>query len=196
MFYIKGLEDNIIDLDGVKEYMEEFEVVSLNNKGKRQPFQIELITNENIRVSSFEVNFLRIEITPQMIVNEEHIVLKNYIGEKIIITVKANEYFTNEIKYKFKITKTEFKKNGDLRVKILSKANGEEIGWKCTHDGSPLSYEITPKEDEKSSFITIKSLTNLLIDYTSVLIFEQEESGEIIKLEIYNTPDGMKKADY
>lgn len=195
MFIINDLENNVIDLEGLKEYDKEFEVLSLNDKGKRQPFSVELVTNENIKISVLDVNIIKIIINVQAIVNEEFIVFKNYIGEKINISVKPNMYFVDDKEYKFKVTKSEIRENGDLRLKILSKVNGEEIGWKCIYNGKPVSYSITPMENTKSCFITIKLLSQLFVDYTSTLMFEQEESGEIIEYKIYNTPDGMKKAD-
>lgn len=195
MFYIKGLENNIIDLDGFDEYSEEFEVVSLNDNDKRQPCGIEYISNEGIEVTFFGVNFVRISIDVSEIINDEYIILKNYIDETITLTVKPNQYYVDDKDYKFKITKSEFKDNNDLRLKILSKVNGKELGWKCTYDGKPISYSITPMENDKSCFINVKLLSQLFVDYTSVLIFEQDESGETIEYNILNTPEGMKKAD-
>lgn len=196
MFILNYLENSTIDLDGFNEYSEEFEIQSFNENGKRQPFYVDLVTNENINVTIFDVNFVRVTIDVSMIVNEETIVLRNYIGETITITVKPNLYFLSEKEYKFKITRAEFSEDGqNLKLKILSKVNGEELGWKCIYNGRPISYFITPMVSDKSEYVNIKLLSRVFQDCISVLRFEQNESEEVIEYRILNTPEGMKKAD-
>ena len=194
MIIINDLKDKTINLGGLKDYDRNFEVHSCNDKGKTQPFQIELVTSEDILVEKFNVSSIHIFIDVEFIVKEEYIILKNILGEKLIITVKPNEYYTNDRNYKFKLTKNEFNKNGELKLKILSKVNNTEIGWRCIYDGKPIQYEITPMESDKSSYVTIKLNSILFIDYVSILKFQQNESGNVIEYKIKNTPNGMEKA--
>ena len=193
MFEIKGIKDNIIDLGGIKEYNENFEVASFNDNGKRMPFSIDLVTTDSITVNAFGVSSINIEIDVSNIIQEEYITFKNILGETLVITIKPNSYFTNDRVYKFKISKTEFNDNGEVKIRILSKVNGEEIGWKCIYDGRPISYVITPMESDKSEYVTIKSMSQMFINFVSTLTFQQNESGEIITFKINNTPEGMKK---
>lgn len=194
MLKINGLENNIIDLSGEIEYINEFDVLSLNEYGKRLPFQIDLVTSSNIWVSLFKVSSIKVEIDVNSIVKDEYITLKNINGEKLVITIKPNTYVTEEDVFKFKMTKATFKDNGELKLKILSKVNNEEIGWKCIFDGQPISYEITPRNDVGSAYVTVKLLSEIFSNYTSELIFEQNFSGNKIVYKILNTPEGMRKA--
>ena len=195
MFEIKGIKDNIIDLDGVKEYNENFEVISINENGKRMPFSIDLVSTDSITVNAFGVSSINIEIDVSNIIQEEYVTFKNILGETLAITIKPNSYFTTERTYKFKITKTEFKDNGELKIRILSKVNGEEIGWKCIYDGRPIMYVITPMESNKSEYVTIRSMSQVANDFVAALKFQQDESGEVITFLINNTTEGMKKIE-
>lgn len=195
MIIINDLKDKTINLDGLKDYDHNFEVYSCTENGKTQPFQIELVTSDNIIVEKFNVSSIHIFIDVEYIVKEEYIILKNILGEKLIITVKPNEYYTNDRNYKFKLTKNEFNKNGELKLKILSKVNNIEMGWSCVYDGKPIQYEITPMKSDKSSYVTVKLMSTLFIDYISTLKFQQNESGNVIEYKIKNTPNGMEKAD-
>jgi hypothetical protein len=98
----------------------------------------------------------------------------------------------NDRDYRFKITKSEKKKDGDIRIRLMSKVNKSEIGWKCIYDGKPIYYEITPMESSKSEYITIKLQSQMLAEYVSLIEFQQEESGETVELRINNTPEGME----
>lgn len=192
MLSIKDLEQNVIDLNGIKEYSEDFEILSINKNGKRLPLRVDLVSTPSIKLNMFNVSSINITIDVKSILKEEFVILKNLIGEKLILRIMPNEYYTNERIYKFKATKKEVNKNGDIKIKIISQVNDMEIGWKCTYDGSPISYEIKPKKSSKSGTVTIKSLMEMTTDYVSTVIFEQEESGETIEVKINNTPQGME----
>lgn len=193
MFKIKDLKDNIIDLNGLKEFEKEFEIISINTKNdKKIPFYIDLVSTPNIKVSVFNDNSIKITINVVEILEEEFIIFRNAQQEKLTITIIPNAYFLDEIQYKFKITKSEITKDGILKLKILSKGNGTEVGWKCVYDGKPISYCITPMESNKSEYVYIKLAMEMISDFTSKLIFEQNESGEKVEFEINNTPNGMK----
>ena len=192
MFVIKDLEDNIIDLDGLKEYNNDFEVLSFKESGKRSPFYVDIVSTEDIYITFFDVSSINIEIDVENILKDEYIILKNLNGEEITLTIKPNEYFVNDREYRFKITRTEKKKNGDIRIRLMSKVNKSEIGWKCTYDGKPIYYEITPMESSKSEYITIKLQSQVFSEYESMIRFQQEESGEIVELKINNTLEGME----
>jgi hypothetical protein len=47
-------------------------------------------------------------------------------------------------------------------------------------------------ESNKSEYVYIKLAMEMISDFTSKLIFEQNESGERVEFEINNTPNGMK----
>jgi len=195
MIKIDELKDNLIDLGGIKEYNVNFSVDSYNANGKRQPFFVERVSSKDISVSIFAVNSINISINVKNIVNDEFIVLKNIINERLVINIKPNNYYSDDRVYKFKISKQEERENGEIRIRLLSKVNKDEIGWKCTYDGRPMSYTITPMESNKSGYVTIRSNMNMVANFTSLLIFTQDESNEEIRFKILNTPEGMKLID-
>jgi len=193
MFKIKDLKDNIIDLNGLKEFEKETEIISINTKNnKKIPFYIDLVSTPNITVNVFNGNLIKIIINVAEILKEEFIIFKNAQQEKLIINIIPNIYFLNERQYKFKITKSEITEDGILKLKILSKGNETEVGWKCVYDGKPISYNITPMESDKSDCVYVKLTMEMISEFTSKLIFEQNESKERIEFEINNTPNGMK----
>lgn len=194
MFAIKDLNNNTIELQGLKDYSNKFEILSFNENGKRMPFFTELVTSNDISVELFNICFINVTINVKNIIKDEYIVFKNINGEKLILTIKPNNYFVEEREYKFKITKSEFTKDGKLKLKIYSKVNGEDIGWKCIYKGKPIDYNISPIESYESTYVTVELLSEMLTDYVSTLIFEQKESGKKIEYKINNTTEGMKKA--
>jgi hypothetical protein len=191
MFAIKDLENNIIDLENLKEYDNSFEVLCLNEKGKRLPFYIDFISSRYISVGTFNVSSIRISINVEYITKEEYIVLRDINGVRLKIIIKPNSYFVNDRIYNFKITKSEVNDN-TMKIRILSKVNKSEIGWKCIQDGPPLNYTITPRENNKSGYVNIKLDSHVLTDYNTTIRFMQDESGEILELRIKNTPNGME----
>ena len=150
-----------------------------------------MVSNPNISISAFGVNSINITIDVEAIVNDEFIVLKNAYEEELRIDIKPNEYFVNDRDYKFKITKSELLENGDLKLKILSKVNNEEMGWRCTYFGQPIEYTVAPMESDKSCYVTITPISHLLIDYETLFKFQQEESGEEIAYVVKITPNGI-----
>lgn len=195
MLIIKNLIDNIIDLTDLDEYSNDFEVISLSDNEIKQPYYIEFVSNEGIFITKFDVSQIKIEIDVGSILNDEYFILKNNIGERITVFIKPNNNYVRDKKYKFKITKQEFKEDNLLTLKILSKANDKEIGWKCIYDGKPISYIITPMENDKSSYVTIKLTSKILAQYIAPIVFQQDESEETIIYKIKNTSNGMEKAD-
>ena len=195
MFKIKNLEENnLINLEGKKEYKEQFEVLSYNEKNmKRTPFTVSTITSPFISARTFGVSLLEIGIDVEGVTKEEHVVLTNINGEEIIITINPNSYFSNEREYKFRISKSEILDDGTLRLRILSKVKGKELGWKCTYDGRPMVYSIMPKEGSKSGYVRIKPMVmEIYSEFISKLEFQQEESGEKAEILIKVTKDGME----
>jgi hypothetical protein len=47
-------------------------------------------------------------------------------------------------------------------------------------------------KSNKSEYIKVKLKSKMLTEYNSVIIFQQEESGETVELKIKNTTDGME----
>lgn len=191
MIRINELEDNIIDLNGnVSNY--ELTVESKDSKGKFKAYDVDLVTNDNINVSKHGQTLL-VTINIEEILKEETIVLINTLNERLEIKVLPNSYYTMDKNYKFKITKKIYDEDGSLKVKILSTMNDEEIGWRCTYDGKPMSYFITPLYSNESGYVVIKQKSNVFSDFDSLIEFTQAESGEVISLNVHNTPDGIKK---
>ena len=196
MIEIKELNDNTISLNKEDYSKYTLDIISQRDNGNRSPFAIDLVSNVNIITANTVGNSsLNIEIDTPNVLNEEYIILKNMQGDRAKITILPNTYFTMEKEYKFKITKKVYEDDGSLMIKILSKMNDEEIGWDCTYDGKPMEYFIKPKFSDKGEYVRIKPAVTVVNDFTALLKFTQKQSGNVIRLEVYNTPDGIKKKE-
>lgn len=191
MIYIEGLKENIINLNDNKSQYE-FNVISKDSNGKTKAYDIDVITNDSINIHKYG-DVLSVEIEIGNILKEEKIILTNVLDEKLEIKVIPNAYCIMDKTYKFKITKKIFQDDGSLKIKILSMVNNMETSWRCTYDGKPMRYVIDPLTSQNSCYVTIKPNVKVLNNFTSLLEFTQLESGETIRLNVYNTPEGIKK---
>lgn len=195
MFYIEGLENNTLQMEKTDTLDYEFKVISKKDNGKRIPFFIAHVSNEYIDADIVYGNVLIIHITPSMIIEEGSIRLENIIGESVSIKLIPNEYYTMDKTYTFKLTSKKILDDGSLKLKILSKVNDMEIGWKCTYDGKPMEYSISPFESDKGEYVVVKPMATVLSEFTALLEFTQDESGNIIRLSLTNTPEvGISEA--
>lgn len=191
MIFIKQIPNGIINLEGVKEYNWNFQVITKNKNGKDQSFFISYISNDAISVETVGLNGINISIDVKNILQDEYFQITTINGETMLVTVKPNTSNTEEKIYRFELTKSEVIEKGSLKIRLLSKVNKKEIGWKCTYEGKPISYEITPLEKDKSGFVTIKLLSNLFVrHYDSSIIFTQNESEKTITLNVRAKRDG------
>ena len=190
------VKDNIIELSKEEHSKYTLDVISQRDNGNKSPFAIDLVSNTNvISANVIGSNMLNVEIDTPNVLNEEYIILKNMQGDRTKITILPNKYYTMEKEYKFKITKKIYEDDGSLKIKILSKMNDEEIGWNCTYEGKPMEYFINPKLSDKSEYVTIAPAVTVASDFIAILEFTQRGSGNIIRLEVYNTPEGIKKKE-
>ena len=191
------VKDNIIELSKEEHSKYTLDVISQRDNGNKTPFAVDLVSNTNVISANVigSSNMLIIEIDTPNVLNEEYIILKNMQGDRAKITILPNKYYTKEKEYKFKITKKVYEDDGSLKIKILSKMNDEEIGWNCTYKGKPMEYFINPKLSDKSEYVTIAPAVTVVSDFTAILEFTQRGSGNVIRLEVYNTPEGIKKKE-
>lgn len=196
MLNIIGLENKTINLEKSRDLKYSFTIVSEKDNGRPIPFALTLLSNNNINAVIEYGNKLIINVDASLIMNEEHIVLTNTIGDKLVLKIIPNEYYTMDKTYTFKVTSKKLLDDGSLRLKILSKVNDMEIGWKCTYDGKPMAYSITPFENENSDYVMIVPMANIISEFDSLIEFTQEESGEAIKMILTNTPEmGITKIE-
>lgn len=188
MLYIKDLEDNTIQLNESEESEYSFNVVSENNNGSSSPFVVKFISSDNIGTRIEYNNILNIYVNNSSILKEEYIFLRNTIGETIRITVIPSPYHLMEKTYTFKITSSKYLEDGSLKLKISSKMNGEDMGWKCTYDGKPMAYSIAPFESEISEHVIIKPLAELANELEALVEFTQNKSNNVIRILLTNTP--------
>ena len=188
MLYIEDLENNIIQLDESLESEYSFKVLSQNNNGSPSPFVVKFISSENISARIEYGNVLNLYIENAMILNEEYIFLRNTVGDTIRIAVIPNPYHLMEKNYVFKITSKKYLEDGSLKLKIFSKMNDEDIGWKCTYDGRPMEYSISPFESGISEHVIIKPLAEISGEFEALVEFTQNGSNNVIKILLTNTP--------
>ena len=188
MLYIKDLENNIIQVDESSESDYSFSIISENNNGSSSPFVVKFISSDDISARIEYGNILNIHITNYKILKEEYIFLMNTVGDNIRITVIPNPYHTMEKKYTFKITSKKYLEDGSLKLKILSKMNENEIGWKCTYNGRPMQYGIIPFESKVGEHVIIEPKAEILNEFDALVEFTQNESNNVIKILLTNTP--------
>lgn len=189
MFYIEGLKNNTIQVEKGEYFEYEYKIVSKKENGRPAPFSLKFVSSDKVNVKIVHGDTIKIEIEPQRILTEENIVLGNSIGETIKIAIIPNEYYLMERTYTFKITSKKLLDDGSLKLKIFSKVNDMEIGWKCTYDGKPLSYSITPFESEVGDYVIVTPKSVNLIELDTLIEFTQDESKNTIALILTNTPN-------
>ena len=195
MIKIEDLKDNIISLVKTEDnvFEKEFTVTSKKSNGSVIPFSVEIVSSNYIQANTFGTNGLKLVVDTPNIQKDEYIIIKNSKNERTKLIFKPNPYFTMERKYKFKITRESIDKDGKLKLKILSKVNDMELGWKCTYMGQPISYDIAPINSNKSDYVIISNKVGniILSDFHSLFKFTQNESNNVIRYQLHNTPNGI-----
>lgn len=199
MLYIEGLENNTIRLEKSRNIVHSFTVVSRKDNGRPSPFVINFISDSNINAFIENGNALSIYVDASKILTDEHIILSNALGDSCRLLFIPNEYYTMNRKYTFKVTSKKLLDDGSLNIKVFSKVNDMEIGWKCTYCGNPMVYDITPDESEIGEHVVITPRADILSEFDSLLEFTQDESNNKIRLVLTNTPEmgitQIKKVD-
>jgi len=193
MLYIENIENNSIFLDGYDGNEIELKVMSRNARNVKKHFVIDYVSSPNIVAYTLGGDSIKIEYEPREVTDNAFIILKNTLGETMRLTIVPKLFYSMEKTFKFKISSYKELEDGSIRLKLLSKVNDMEIGWKITYDGKPMTYIISPMESDKGDYVTIKPNATIVNDFTSVIIFKQDESDEEIRFEILNTPNGIMR---
>jgi hypothetical protein len=177
-----------LDLNEIPYDEHELHIDSRASNGRNLPWGVEIVSSKLIKATRGAGDSLNISLDPEKLNDDAFILLRNYNKERLKIVVKHNVLLTMDRTYKFRISKktTDGRKT---RIRILSKADNDEIGWKCTYDGKPLNYSITPMESDKSGYVDIEVLDELFTNVPSVIEFTQDRSGEVISLKLNQTND-------
>ena len=198
MMKVNEFEDEfILDLNKIPYEEHTIKIHSRGENDSRIPWGIEMVSSELVSASMGADDSLIVTVDIENMKDESFILLRNYAKERMKIILKPNILLTSPKAYKFRITKktTDGRKT---RIRILSKEDNNEIGWKCTYDGKPLNYSINPRESDKSGYVDIELLDELFIDnIPTVLEFTQNKSCEVIELRLNQTNDDTEiiKAD-
>ena len=197
MIKINGFEKEFtLDLN---EYPYDEHIINIDSKGEGEtniPWGVEMVSCDLVTAKPGAGNTLNVNVDIDEVVNECFILLRNYAKERMKITIIPNTELSAPKTYKFRISKksTDGRK---ARVRILSKENGKEIGWSCTYNGKPYDYSIKPMKGNKSGYVDIVLLDEVLTTITSLIEFTQDNSGEVIKLVLKQSNDDTEiiKAD-
>lgn len=196
MFYIEGLKNDEIRLEKGEYFEYELKIVSKKDNGRPSPFSLRMVSSEDVNVKITNGDTIKIQVQPHRILAEECIVLVNSVDEVIKLMIIPNEYYLMDKTYAFKITSKKLLDDGSLKLKIFSKVNDMDIGWKCTYDGKPLSYSITPFESEIGEHVVIVPQSKPLFEIDTLIEFTQDESKEKITMILKNTPNmGITSAE-
>lgn len=193
MFYIEELKKDSLVLEKDKFFNYKLTIISVSDNGKSSPFAIDVVSSPYITAYISEGNILVINADTPNIKGEEFVILRNTNKESIRLTIIPNNYYTMDKVFKFKITNYSELDDGSIKIKIFSKVNDIELGWKCIYDGKPMTYVITPMKSDKGTHVTITPNATIVNEFTSVIIFKQDESDKEIRFEILNTPNGIHK---
>lgn len=181
----------ILDLSK-DEYLEHrFTVTSVDDNGNNISWGIEYTTSPEIKAHIEGNSELVVEVPLEVIKKDEYIVLLNHRKERSSVLIKPNLEVIRHKEYKFKITSKKID-GGQLRIKILSKEGDNEIPWRCTYQGQPLPYEITPLDSDKGVHVDIKLIGEILGTFTSVIKFKQDSSNNEITLRLHQSNDSVE----
>lgn len=195
MIKINGFEKEFtldLNCESKNEYI--FNITSEGVDGTL-PWGVELISNGIISATPIGNDSIKVSFELEKLKKDEFVLLRNYEGERIKIVLKPLCAITNPEVNKFKITKTSVE-DGKIKIRILSKTDGDELGWKCTYDGNPLNYSVKPMSNSKSGYVTIELIDELFTDISSMFEFKQNITGNVARLFVtYNNGNITLKAD-
>jgi len=197
MFKINGIENEfILDLNEQPYSEHSLIITSEEDGGNHLSWGIEFTSSNFVSSELIGINTLNLYIDMENMKEESFVILRNYSNERVKLIIKPNNFLTSLKKYKFKLTKKNV--NGrKISIKIFSKENNNETGWKCTYDGSPLNYSIIPMESNSSGNVEIELLDELFTDVFTVIEFTQNRSNEVIELKLKQSNEKVEiiKAD-
>lgn len=187
----KNREKCILDLNEDECLEHRFTVTSVDDNGNNISWGIEYTTSPEIKAHVEGNSELVVEVPLEAIKKDEYIVILNHRKERTSVLIKPNLEAIRPKEYKFKITSKKID-GGQLRIKILSKEGDNEIPWRCTYQGQPLPYEITPLESDKGVHVDIKLIGEILGTFTSVIKFKQDSSNNEITLRLRQSNDSVE----
>ena len=184
MIKINGFENEFI-LDLNEQPYDEHIINIESNEENNTNIQwgVEMVSCDLVTVKPNANNTLSINVEIEELSDECFVLLRNHAKERAKITIKPNTALSAPKEYKFKISK-KTTDGYNTRIRILSKEKSEEIGWKCTYNGQPYNYSIIPSKGDKSGYVDIILLDELLADVKSLIEFTQESSGKVIQLRL------------
>ena len=182
-----------LDLNEIPYDEHELHIISRGDKGNYLPWGIEFVDNKFVQAEKYGDKLL-IKTDYKELKNEVTISLRNYAKERIVVRIKPNTEALIPKVYNFEMTDMVFE-NGEVSFSIISTVNDDDQPWRCSYLGYPLSYEFSQTEGEGSCEMHIKLLTELMTEFKSKIIFEQDKSGKEIEISLFNDKDGIKKAD-
>ena len=189
-------KEYVLDLNNHPFDEHELKVTSLGGSDEFIPWGVEFVSNPDIDVRPSSNDRISIKLNSESLMTDEKIILKNLEKDKMVIHILHNTYVSKPKKYTFRISKKET--NGsDTRIRIISKEEKAEIGWKCTYWGKPLNYTIKPMESKRSGYVDIHLNSHVFNNINTVIEFTQNKSDNVIKLVLNQGNDDVEiiKAD-
>ena len=181
----------ILDLNEDECLEHRFTVTSVDDNGNNISWGVEYSSSPSIKAHIEGNSELVVKVPLEAIKRDEYIVLLNYKKERARVVLKPNLETIRPKTYKFKITNKKID-GGNLKIKILSKEGDNDIPWRCTYQGQPLPYEITPLESDKGVHVDIKLAGEILGTYTSVIKFKQNGRNKEITLRLRQSNDSVE----
>ena len=189
-------KEYVLDLNNFPYDEHELKIESRGRNGQFLPWNVELVSNSGISVKALSNNMISIILDSESLSTDETIVLGNYDKERMIIRVIHNDYLSKPKNYIFRVSKKEVD-GRHTRIRIISKEDKSEIGWKCTYDGKPLNYTIKPMKASRSGYVDIELNSRVFTNVNTLIEFTQEKSDNVIRLILNQDNDAVKimKAD-
>lgn len=189
MITIGGTERFILNLDSNKTGKHELNVSSTNKKGRYAPFNVVSVSSVAIKCDTVGRSTLSVLCDLNGVKKNELIVLENSNGERCTIIVTPNAEESGEKRYEFRIAQCREDVN-TFTVKLISKVDGKPCGWKCTYDGKPFNYVVSPMMGSGVITVSINLKTRVTMDTASIIEFTQEASGKKVTITLSHKSDG------
>ena len=172
---------NEYELDLNKSNQKEY-ILTINSRDDNNniPWAVTFVSNNSIKYNEESVDKLHLTFDLASIKNGEYIIIENYKKEKARILIKPNLKESAEKKFTFRIYQYEILDDNKIKLMVKSEVNSEYLNWKCSYNGSPLSYKI----DTERNYITIELKSTIFSDVVGYIELAQDKSNKNINIQL------------
>ena len=170
------------ELDLNKSDKNEFYITidSRDNIGNIIPWAVIFSSNNTIKYHEENIDKLHLLFDLSLVKDNEYIIIENYKKEKARIIIKPNLKESSEKKFVFRIMQYNILEDNKIKFVVKSEINSKYIGWKCTYNGKPLTYDVETQKD----YIVIELKSSIFSDVMGHFELTQNKSNKNINIEL------------